>query len=176
MQTHDLACLKLACVLCDWISHIFFPHLCWLSLVHQPNTTNLYSPIQPFLPYSVETSVPASAQPMMPDFVNHLLHLKVSVLLLHVMLLLLLGEKLCASCPEGKLSTTSSFLYHRACKIVNVIRQARPETMDCHAAQYYLLAPLCSSLCLFPPFVSSYMLAVGCFPAGFVEPLAPGEH
>lgn len=74
---------------------------------------------------------------MMPDFVNHLLHLKVSVLLLHVMLLLLLGEKLCASCPEGKSSMTSSFLYHRACKIVNVIRQARPETMDCHAAQYY---------------------------------------
>ena len=139
---------------------------------HHTQTTCVFDvlPMQPFLPYPVEMSVPAAAWPMMSDFVNHLLHLKVDVLPLHAMLVLPLGEKLCTNSPEAKWSLPSAFLYHRACKIVNVVRQARPETTDCHAAQYYLLAPLCSSLCLFPPFVSSYMLAVGCFPAGFVEP------
>lgn len=125
--------------------------------------------MKPFLLYPVEVSVPVAALSVTPDFVNHSLQLKVSVSPLCAALLLPLREKLCANSPEAKWSLTSAFLYHRVCKIVNVIRQARLETIDCHAAQYYVLAPLGSSLCLFPPFISSYMLAIGCFPVGFVE-------
>jgi len=90
------------------------------------------------------------------------------------MLFLPIGEKVYANSSEGKWSLTLASLYNRACTIINAIRQARPEGMDCSVAQYYLLAPLCSSL--FPPFVSSHTLGVGCFPAGFVEPLVSGEH
>lgn len=66
--------------------------------------------MQPCLPYAVEMSVPATALPMMTDFVNRLLHLKASVLPLRALLLLPLGEKVCANSPEAKKKVFSFFL------------------------------------------------------------------
>lgn len=178
VENHELAGLKLACVLCDWIVlHIFFLPLCWLPLLrhikHEQPVFLLFSPCSP----AYRMLLKCQCLPLLCQW-----WLTLSTACYTSKRVFYRFVPCCSSHSERRSVRTalkpkkksSAFFYHRVCTIINVIRQMTPAAMDCHAAQHSLLIPLCSSLCLFPPFVSAH--TVGCFLAGFVEPLVSGEH